>query len=676
MLQSTIVVSRICPLLLLLAISPIASAAENLKANAKEQIFEFRTTCAGVLETEDGTEPSRILVHRNDTVELWDIKNQSTILQYNKTPRCKFLVLSPDQKTFITNNYTSLSSRDYVNSVQQWDIATGQLLNEFSVGKLDLDKASFSRDGTLVTFTTTGSRETAHVYRVDDGAFVTKVDEGMDYITRVAIDSHLMTASRDGFLRYWDLASGTEVRRVSLEVGGRKFAPVDFSPDFKFAAVGTSYEYDQQSFVSVIDLASGAVLWTNPAFHEVVHAVRFTADGTKVMASGGNLQFKVWNADGDEQRQEYIPYIYYCGRGCTNPAISHIQFIQNDKFVLTVAKNEPTARIWRMTSDQTARMDLETEAISHQVTSDNATVVSSDLKGVFSRWDVATGALQSTTTIANDAHEINYYTEAAISADGKFAYYQHSYDSAAIQYDLATGKELKRFALGGRPRGFFRLLPDGQSLIYGFQDSNPDEYRVATTSMKTGEVSVWAPAENAYFVAGAVDAAGRFLATASYDVRVKIWDINKQKILHDIAPPDGVSRSAKLAFVGKNRLAALYTDLYRHAVILKIFDVKIGAEVRSVTLGASAYAGGLAASADGKYVAISTQLENSPGILLGPAARDGLNQTIIVNVETGEQVQRLIGHINVPMDLMFLSNNRFISAGGKDQSIRVWDLKL
>jgi WD40 repeat protein len=137
---------------------------------------------------------------------------------------------------------------------------------------------------------------------------------------------HLVTASYDRTVKVWDAASGNMVREIK---GGKDVivpdpkAPVEpghrdqvfclaFDPAGKFLATGSS-----DRTVKLWDFAAGTLVrdFPNPAYKPsgpgqqhpshpgFVHAVRFTADGAKLVTAGAAPAYKgylaVWNvADG------------------------------------------------------------------------------------------------------------------------------------------------------------------------------------------------------------------------------------------------------------------------------------------------------------------------------------------------------------------------------------------
>jgi len=193
----------------------------------------------------------------------------------------------------------------------------------------ELSAATFSANDELVAIATTDGRAT--VWHVTPKRVIASFEHA-DAVDAVALDPeqhHLLTGSRDGWVRIWDIGRGDVVResfdqestvhalavtraglvaavgdhRVTLTDGrharqyphiGRVYA-VAFSPDGTRVATGGE---DEQ--VLVFDATLDAAKAAEPRFalgpHEIVHGIAFSPDGTTIATVDEAGALRLWSA--------------------------------------------------------------------------------------------------------------------------------------------------------------------------------------------------------------------------------------------------------------------------------------------------------------------------------------------------------------------------------------------
>jgi len=105
-----------------------------------------------------------------------------------------------------------------------------------------------------------------------------------------------VSASQDGTLKVWDLASGVELHTLKGHANG--VMAVAVTPDGQ-QAVSASYDRT----LKIWDLASGIELRTLEGHADWVHAVAVTPDGRQAVSASLDRTLKVWDlASGVELR--------------------------------------------------------------------------------------------------------------------------------------------------------------------------------------------------------------------------------------------------------------------------------------------------------------------------------------------------------------------------------------
>jgi WD40 repeat protein len=116
--------------------------------------------------------------------------------------------------------------------------------------------------------------------------------------------SLVLTASRDGTVRYWDLDTGETVMSntgiastYSINESGNDFQSVAISPDGSTAVFGTGTFYNDGPANEVLlwDLANWRVIHKFTGHTGGIWDVMFTPDGTQAVSASGDSSLIIWN---------------------------------------------------------------------------------------------------------------------------------------------------------------------------------------------------------------------------------------------------------------------------------------------------------------------------------------------------------------------------------------------
>ncbi len=298
------------------------------------------------------------------------------------------LEFAPDSKSLFTMG---------VDGLRIWDVATGKPLHHLANQEgRNLNPGFLSPDGTQV----------------------------------VTVDLN----HKNQLLRLREVATGQLVR----EFGGHPCVGACFSPDgSKLATMGTSQPGDLRcrAFVNVIslwDLATGQRINSWTGHKDGVYCGLFTADGKTLITGGGDKAIRFWDvASGREVRQLHA----------SSSAIGHLALSHDGKLLAAIALRKtlpggapfPSGLAWHADNN-------------------------------ISIWDLTSGKeVQQLTLPEPERPGVSGFTAAAFAPDGK-TFVTGGVDQFARLWDLATGKELRRYDLGHNVVWTLALSPDGKTL--------------------------------------------------------------------------------------------------------------------------------------------------------------------------------------------------------------------
>jgi WD40 repeat protein len=194
---------------------------------------------------------SNYLAAGGETLKVWDgttCQEIYTLSGHTKEVTC--VAFSPDGTRLVS------ASKD--NTVKIWDLTTGKELLTFTAhpsasAKVAISKVVFSPDGTRLA--TSGYGDPTGV-------------------------------------RIWDAATGVLLRTLQ-EPGSGLGGCVAFSPDWgRFTAAGAG----RGTLVTVWDTMTGQLIHELHGHTDIVRAVAFTPDGTRIASAGTDRIMKIWDA--------------------------------------------------------------------------------------------------------------------------------------------------------------------------------------------------------------------------------------------------------------------------------------------------------------------------------------------------------------------------------------------
>jgi WD40 repeat protein len=528
----------------------------------------------------------------DETVRLWDVETGKELRSFlaHKDGLVLTLTFSHDGKYL-----ASRGGND--GTVKVWDAATGAEVRKYE-GLSRTNPWRFNRDGPL-TFTpdgktlAVGDRKVIHFYDAANGKETATWDAHLICVSLAySADGKLLASggvdgNDDNSIRIWDVENGKELRRCELP---KNEPPISlaFAPDGSQLAAAI-----EEDNLRVFDPSTG-----KPA-HELKHywpsRVAFAPNG-KTLVSAGGPTVRLWDpAAGKEKALEFEGHHAAVAAVALSPdgktlatageqvslwdaqtgkptreiatATSSLAFSPDGK-ALATAGRDGAVHLWEA---QSGKETGQLKGHKHRVVAvawspDGKAIASGDAQATIRLWDVGTSKDTQTIEMKSGAEQLalafspdsktlacagawndsSFLPKGGINIQGIEMTPKEGY--AVLQWEVATGKEIRRFTGPKANIESVAFSPDGKALAAGSAD---------------GQLVVW-DADNTkellYVTAHpASDAAprvvfskdGKALATAGGDGVIRLWDATTARDLGRLEAPGGAFTCLALSADGK-----------------------------------------------------------------------------------------------------------------------------
>jgi WD40 repeat protein len=450
----------------------------------------------------------------------------------------------------------------------------------------------------------------------------------------------LATASGDKTVKLWDAATWRELATLVHPAE----SVVAFSPDGKKMATGCL-----DGVVRLWDANTGRELRTFKVAGINVFTLAFSPDGaTLVTGGGGNDQVEFW----DVATAKPVAAVGTTGGQPSPPknirtggAVLSVSF-SPDGQILAVASYDRTVKLYSSDTLQLVNTfkghNLAVDSVSF---SDNGRLLATGGRdGIAKLWDV--GVPQEPGFSARGVP-----LDIVFSPDGCCLATAEFHQSAVKLWDVTTRKELRSFEGHKGGANAMAFSPNGQRLVTG----SAEEGAVKLWDVATGQEILTFKGHTGGIQQVAFSPDGRHLASGSADNTVKLWDVaTGQEIATFIIPVNGLLElGLSVMFSPGGQFLAVGSD----DKTVRFWDVITRQE--AFTLRQPKEVSAIAFSRDGKNVAA--------GLVDG--------QVRLWDLSTRKESLTLKGHVSAISKLAFFPDGkRLASAGGGDNTVKIWDV--
>jgi RNA polymerase sigma factor (sigma-70 family) len=569
----------------------------------------------------------KTLMTAGGALSTWDISTGRELRRWDSRNGSGSFALAPDGRSLAVGTYT-----DNPNTVAIYlrDATTGRVLQECRGHSSWVRSLAWAPDGrTLIS----GSHDrTVRFWNMASGKELRRFDEA-DMVMAVALSPDGKTLATTSFhspnakwnVRLRDAATGKEKRRFQANVPVFRLA---FSPDGRTLVALAPHNGGQPtSTIYLWDMATGKFreIAGQPPF---MYSAVFTPD-SKTLATGSDQGIVLWDVTTAKARARL---------GGRHAWTTCLAFSRDGKLLATVSHG--TVRLW----DVATGKERPPPAEGHQggigalvFLPDGKTLASVGRDMTLRFWKAVNGRPTRHHRLpAGTFHSYEWFAD-----DGSTLAWR---DGKRIgQLDVKTGKPLRSFDLPEIVY-FFAMAPAGKLLAAYSRD------RTLRLLDRTSGKVVRVFARYPELVSGLAFAPdGRTLAVAVEDSTIRLEDpaTGKQRLL--LQWPTGI-----VAFVFSPDSRTLSVSLADNRLVL--VDVATGKELRAIRL--AEHAAKLVYSPNGKLLAVGT---SAGAIHLWEPA-------------TGKMVSKVKGHRGGVSCLAFSADGRRLASGGDDTTVLIWDV--
>ena len=501
---------------------------------------------------------------------------------YSKFYGAMRLLFSPDGRLLATATFRS-------NTIKLWETATNRKLRDLSSGGQAVSALAptfaFSRDSRLIA--ASGGDNSVTVWDVVSGRELYKLGASGGsqggimaplgvYFIAFTPDNRLVTIS--DFVRVWDLSTGRELRAFEAGMSGLagfngSDSGLTLSPDgtqLLLVSIGVEPE------IRFMDLASGREVRRVKVPDDQVDSLQlsFNADGHLLAAGVHDKRFKLWDLTAKKDRE----------LGPTTKEWCQVEFSRDGR--LLALSDNYTVKLW----DTTTLRELPsvTVPVSINIPNGDAFISFSEDDKRFATGGIGTETILWETETGKRISTMNGRTNmaynVAFSADG-----MELISGGRTRWDLRTGRGL-RIVPDANEKTYGTVSPDGKTMALMTINSNllqivesPSgrQLQTLTPSDETGTIlrSRFSPDSSMLAVLYGPIENQRPTATVSFTrgSHVKLWDVKTGRELRSIAPTE-VPMQAE--FTNDGRSLVVISGIGGQ---ISLYDVQSGSKLRDLT---------------------------------------------------------------------------------------------
>jgi WD40 repeat protein len=432
-----------------------------------EDIRRFEGHLSEVSDVIFNSDGRTMLSGGDNTLRLWNLETGAEIRQQNFGSAVELLVANPDGGTVLVGGIGP--------GLRVWDIERWQEVQNLSGARraelVSQVSAAIGHDGLLaLSGSTDGS---LRLWNLIGQAGLREFETDGTPLSAVAISPEgglLLTGDMADQIVLWDVERGEVIRRYAVGAGAVSPNALAFSPDGRYALIGSGDAFGDSGAKSLIlwDVDSGERIRAFDGHRSIIRSVAFGPDGRFALSGsqGDNLDDLIlWDVETGEKIRRFD----------SEEDSTSIEFNSDGSLALTGSAFDSSLTLWDVATGQQIRrfegpVDLVFDVAFGP---DERTVLSASGDGSLTLWDVDTGEVLQ-RYLGHDS----WVWSLEVSPDGRYLL-SGAEDGVIILWDFETGEELRRFKGHTATVAGLVFSPDGETAFSVALDGALIEWRIS-----------------------------------------------------------------------------------------------------------------------------------------------------------------------------------------------------
>lgn len=580
---------------------------------------------------------TRLAVATSIGVWFYDTSTDTELNLLSEVPDyAQAIAFSPDGSILASGGYLPNPV------IRLWDTVTGKLRNTIDVSEGVLTLA-FSPDGTILASSGEWPDYPIRLWDVATRQLRdTRFDNtGSPYALSFSPDGEtLVSGGRDNTVRFWNVQTG--VLKRFLEGHRDDVNSVVFSPDGETLASGSD-----DGTVRLWNVRTGGTVATlkgNTKFPEGIRALAFSPNGT-TLASATTDEIWLWDVHTKQTTRILEGHTWRVSALAFSP----------DGETLASAGWDWTLRLWDTATGKLRKTFREhTNSVNTVSFSPDGKTLASASWGLIRLWNrhgvpLRLWYARTGDHLENFIYHIDYVWTVVFSPDGRYLASSGN-DSRLRLWEAHTGNHIFTLRGGGDAVAF---SPDGKLIASEYGGDNIMS-TIGLWDVHTGELRQVLKRHYAPLTCLAFSPDGKTLVSASRDAEIVLWDIRTlQRRLSITTQHTETVYSVAFSPDGETLVSGSFDQT------LRLWDPHTGK--RKAML---------------QYPYEVTSVSFSPdGGTLAVAWGEWTNQIQLLDTETLQPIETLVGHAEAITDLAFSPDGGTLVSGSCDGTILLWEMQ-